>query len=72
VFDLFIIKPESARLVKVRQTRYRINPEPIYVELLPECIRMTLTDFFGMERKFSSQFRYIHPYVSGKLLAMGR
>jgi len=35
-FDLFIFKPASIRLVKVRQTRYRINPELFYEDLFPE------------------------------------
>jgi hypothetical protein len=38
-FDLFIFKPESFRIVKVRQTRYRINPEPLYEVLFPDEIR---------------------------------
>jgi hypothetical protein len=38
-FDLFIFKPEAFRIVKVRQTRYRINPEPLYEDLFPDEIR---------------------------------
>ncbi len=35
-YDLFCFKPASVRVVKVRQTRYRINPETIYEDLLPD------------------------------------
>jgi hypothetical protein len=38
-FDFQIFKPESVRLVKVRQTRYRIDPEALYDQLFPEEIR---------------------------------
>ena len=38
-FDFQIFKPQSARLVKVRQTRYRIDPESFYEDLFPDEIR---------------------------------
>ncbi len=38
-FDFEIFKAQSARLVKVRQTRYRINPESFYEDLFPDEIR---------------------------------
>jgi hypothetical protein len=38
-YDFLIFKPASFRAVKVRQTRYRINPEPLYEELFPDEIR---------------------------------
>ena len=34
-FDFFIIKPASFRAVKVRQTRYHIDPEAFYEKILP-------------------------------------
>ena len=37
--DLFIFKPEAACIVRVRQTRYRINPDTIYEALLPDDLR---------------------------------
>lgn len=38
-FDFEIFKPASVRLVKVRQTRYRIDPEAMYEDLFPDEIR---------------------------------
>jgi hypothetical protein len=38
-FDFEIFKPLSVRLVKVRQTRYTINPEAMYEDLFPDEIR---------------------------------
>jgi hypothetical protein len=38
-YDLLIFKPASVRLVKVRQTRYRINPESFYEDFFPNEIR---------------------------------
>jgi hypothetical protein len=38
-YDFEIFKPESVRLVKVRQTRYRIDPEAFYDQLFPEEVR---------------------------------
>ena len=38
-YDLFIFKPEAACIVRVRQTRYRINPDTIYEALLPDDLR---------------------------------
>jgi hypothetical protein len=38
-YDFLIFKPDSFRAVKVRQTRYRINPEPMYEDLFPDEIR---------------------------------
>jgi len=35
-FDLIIFKGDAARIVRVRQTRYRIDPDSFYEELLPE------------------------------------
>jgi len=38
-YDFQIFKPESVRLVKVRQTRYRIDPEAFYDKTFPEEVR---------------------------------
>jgi len=38
-YDLFIFKPESVRLVKVRLTRYHIDPESFYEDLFPDELR---------------------------------
>jgi hypothetical protein len=35
-YDLIIFKPGSIRIIKVRQTRYRINPDVIYEHLIPD------------------------------------
>jgi hypothetical protein len=37
-FDFEIFKLQSIRLVKVRQTRHRINPESFYEDLFPDEI----------------------------------
>jgi hypothetical protein len=37
-YDLMVFKPGYAFLVKVRQTRYRIDPDMTYDELLPEVL----------------------------------
>ena len=42
-YDLFIFKPDAACIVKVRQTRYRINPDTIYEDLLPDDLREVRT-----------------------------
>jgi hypothetical protein len=38
-FDLFIFKPDAACIVRVRQTRYRIDPETIYEDPIPDVLR---------------------------------
>lgn len=38
-YDFLIFKPESFRLIKIRQTRYRIDPEAFYDQLFPEEVR---------------------------------
>jgi hypothetical protein len=38
-FDFLIFKPEAIRVVKVRQTRYRINPDSFYDQLFPDEVR---------------------------------
>ena len=38
-FDFFIIKPATFRVVKVRLTRYSIDPEAMYEDLFPDEIR---------------------------------
>jgi len=38
-FDFLIFKHESFRAVRVRQTRYRIDPESFYEEMFPDEIR---------------------------------
>jgi hypothetical protein len=38
-YDLFIFKPQTACVVRVRQTRYRINPDTIYENLIPDDLR---------------------------------
>ena len=38
-YDLFIFKPATACIVRVRQTRYRIDPETIYEDLISDDIR---------------------------------
>jgi hypothetical protein len=35
-YDLFIFKPQMACIVRVRQTRYRIDPDTMYEDLIPE------------------------------------
>lgn len=37
-YDFFIFKPASARIVKVRQTRHRIDPETLYEDLIPDAV----------------------------------
>jgi hypothetical protein len=39
-YDLFIFKPETACIVRVRQTRYRIDPENCYEDLLHDDLRV--------------------------------
>jgi hypothetical protein len=38
-YDLFIFKPGAACIVRVRQTRFLINPDTIYEDLLPDDLR---------------------------------
>lgn len=38
-FDFFIFKPATFRVVKVRLTRYSIDPEAMYEDLFPDEIR---------------------------------
>jgi len=38
LYDFQIFKPESVRLVKVRQTRYRIDPEAFYDKTFPKDV----------------------------------
>ncbi|MFZ1127954.1 hypothetical protein, partial [Methanoregula sp.] len=38
-YDLFIFKPEAACIVRVRQTRYRINPDTMYEDLIHDDLR---------------------------------
>jgi hypothetical protein len=38
-YDLFIFKPKMACVVRVRQTRYRINPDTMYDDLIPDDLR---------------------------------
>jgi len=38
-YDFEIFKRDCVRLVKVRQTRYRIDPESFYEDLFPDEIR---------------------------------
>ncbi|MEN6396412.1 MAG: hypothetical protein ABFC78_08020, partial [Methanoregula sp.] len=38
-YDLFIFKPDAACIVRVRQTRYRIDPDTIYEKLIPGDLR---------------------------------
>ena len=38
-YDLFVFKPKSALVVKVRLTRSRINPDTMYEDLLPDDLR---------------------------------
>lgn len=38
-YDFLIFKSDSIRLVRVRQTRYRINPDSLYEDLFPDEIR---------------------------------
>ena len=38
-FDFLIFKPESARAVKVRQTRYHIDPNGFYEQQFPDEIQ---------------------------------
>jgi len=37
-YDLFIFKPASVRIIKVRQTRHRIDPDTLYEELMPDTV----------------------------------
>ena len=39
-YDLFIFKPEGARIVRVRQTAYRIDPEAFYEKLLKDDLEI--------------------------------
>ena len=39
LFDFLIFKHESVRVVKVRQTRYHINPNGFYEQEFPDEIR---------------------------------
>ena len=38
-YDLFLFKKDSARIVKVRTTRYRIEKDTYYEDLLPDELR---------------------------------
>ena len=38
-YDLFIFKSGAACIVRVRQTRYRIDPDTIYENLIPDDLR---------------------------------
>jgi hypothetical protein len=38
-YDLFLFKKDSARIVKVRTTRYRIEPDTFYEDLIPDDLR---------------------------------
>jgi hypothetical protein len=38
-YDLFIFKPKAACIVRVRQTLYRINPDTMYENLIPDDLR---------------------------------
>jgi hypothetical protein len=38
-YDLFIFKPGAAFIVRVRQTRFPINPDTVYEDLLPDELR---------------------------------
>jgi hypothetical protein len=38
-YDLFIFKPATACIVRVRQTLYRIDPDTIYEKLIPDDLR---------------------------------
>lgn len=38
-FHLFLFKLDSARIVRVRQTRHRIDPETFYEDLIPDDLR---------------------------------
>lgn len=37
-YDLFVFKPASARIIKVRQTRHRIDSDTMYEDLLPDAV----------------------------------
>ncbi len=39
IFDFLIFKPESARALKVRQTRYHIDPNGFYEQQFPDEIQ---------------------------------
>lgn len=39
-YDLFIFKPQTACIVRVRQTRYRIDPDTFYEDLIPDDLRI--------------------------------
>jgi hypothetical protein len=45
-YDLFIFKPDAACIVRVRQTRYRIDPNTIYEKLIPDDLREVRTLLF--------------------------
>jgi len=36
LYDLFIFKPDAACIVRVRQTRYRIDTDTMYEKLIPD------------------------------------
>jgi len=38
-YDLFIFKPGTACIVRVRQTAYRIDPDAMYENLIPDDLR---------------------------------
>jgi len=38
-YDFLIFKPANLRVVKVRQTRYRIDPDTIYEDLMPDNLK---------------------------------
>ena len=38
-YDLFIFKPATACIVRVRQTTYRIDPDTMYENLIPDDLR---------------------------------
>jgi hypothetical protein len=38
-YDLIIFKPGMCRIIRVRTTRYRIDPDTIYENLIPDDLR---------------------------------
>jgi hypothetical protein len=38
-YDLFIFKLDAACIVRVRQTTYRINPDTLYEDLIPDALQ---------------------------------
>jgi hypothetical protein len=38
-YDFFIFKSDAACIVRVRQTTYRINPDTLYEDLIPDDLR---------------------------------